>query len=79
MVIRQSATEAAGASELVSSGLVQSAENSQEISERIARVNNAAKEAAQGADHTRHASEKLSELAQTLQSLVGQFKFSQES
>jgi len=71
--IARNVSQTSLAAATVSVGITESASASQEITRSISGVDTAAKKTAQGASLTRTASGELSELAEQLQSLVGQF------
>ena len=72
--IAQTVHETASASEAVANSVAESACTTQEITTRIAGVDRAVKETAQGATQTQAAGDGLSALAEQLKTLVGQFK-----
>jgi methyl-accepting chemotaxis protein len=72
--IAQNISQTSTAAESVSKGVAESASASREISRNIAGVDQAAKQTAQGASQTQTASQELSQLAETMQTLVSQFR-----
>ncbi len=74
--ISQNIAQTATAAETVSQGVAQSADASSEITKTIVGVDQGARQTSQGATDTQSASQELSQLAERLQSLVGQFKTS---
>ncbi|MBN2022137.1 MAG: methyl-accepting chemotaxis protein [Pirellulales bacterium] len=60
--------------ETISRNVTESATASKEITENIVGVDQAARQTAEGATKTQEAGEQLSQLASSLQTLVGQFK-----
>lgn len=72
--IASNVSQTASAAQNVSQGVAQTASASREITQNIAGVDVAAKQTAQGAAHTQSAGQELSELAEELKTLVGQFK-----
>ncbi|MBN1491251.1 MAG: methyl-accepting chemotaxis protein [Phycisphaerae bacterium] len=72
--IAQTVHETASASEAVANSVAESASTTQEITTRIAGVDRAMKETAQGATQTQAAGDGLSALAEQLKTLVGQFR-----
>lgn len=72
--IAKNMSQTATAAETVSVGIGQSASASKEITRNISGVDQCAKQTAQGATETQQAGERLSGLAESLNSLVSQFK-----
>lgn len=72
--IAQNVAQTSTAVEAVAGGVAQSASATQEITRNIAGVDQAAGQTAQGASVTQTASQTLAQLAEQLQSLVGQFQ-----
>ncbi|MCC7293294.1 MAG: DUF3365 domain-containing protein [Phycisphaerales bacterium] len=72
--IAKNMSQTATAAETVSVGIGQSASASKEITRNISGVDLCAKQTAQGATETQQAGERLSGLAESLNSLVSQFK-----
>ncbi len=72
--IAQNVAQTSTAVEAVAGGVAQSASATQEITRNIAGVDQAASQTAQGASVTQTASQTLAQLAEQLQTLVGQFQ-----
>ena len=72
--IASNVAQVATAAETVSKGVTESASASGEITKNISGVDTAAKQTSQGAAQTQTAGKELSQLAEELQGLVGQFK-----
>ncbi len=72
--IAQNVAQTSTAVDAVAGGVAQSASATKEITRNIAGVDQAASQTAQGASVTQTASQTLAQLAEQLQSLVGQFQ-----
>lgn len=72
--VSQNITQAATAAETVSVGVKESAQASQEISKNINNVNQSAKESTAHATETKTAGDSLSDRANSLQNVLGQFQ-----
>ncbi len=72
--IADNVTTTASAAESVARGVQETASASQEITENISRVDGVLQETVAGADESRVAGERLSELASEMNSLVGAFR-----
>jgi len=71
--IAKNVAESSAAAQTVARGVSESATASQEITRTIVGVDQSAKQAAQGAGQTQNAGRELSQMAEQLQTLVGQF------
>jgi methyl-accepting chemotaxis protein len=71
--IARNVAQSSTAAETVAQGVSQSSAASQEIAQAIAGVDEAARQSAEGAAHTQTAGVSLSEMAEQLHGLVGQF------
>jgi methyl-accepting chemotaxis protein len=67
-------THSASAAETVARGISETALASREITENFAQVDSVLVKSAMGADESREAGTQLSELAQEMSKLVGQFR-----
>jgi len=72
--IAQNIGHSSTAAQTVAQGVAESASASQEIARIIVDVDRAAKQAAEGASHTEASGRELSNVAEQLQTLVGQFQ-----
>ena len=72
--IAENVSQTATAAELVASGVNESAAASQEITQSIAKVDQVLQQTAQGAKQSKESGKDFSELADQMQSLVGQFR-----
>jgi methyl-accepting chemotaxis protein len=71
--IAKNVAESSTAAQTVARGVSESASASQEITHTIVGVDQSAKQAAEGAAQTQNAGRELSQMAEQLQTLVGQF------